>query len=422
MQVTIEKSELNGSIKAIASKSHAHRLFICAALSEQESKILCSETSEDIDATLDCLRALGAKITCDEEGFIIKPIWAELNANRTLKCRESGSTLRFMLPIVCALGGETKLYAEGRLPQRPLSPLYEQLQQHGCNLSEQGKMPLLCRGMLEYGKYVLPGNISSQFITGLLFALPLLDGESELKLTGKIESLPYIEMTLQALKQAGIRIERCKQTFYIPGQQKYRAKRECRVEGDWSNAAFWLCAGALQGKGISCDNLYEDSLQGDKEIIPLLNRFGAKIEKFDCAYRVMPAKLHGIEIDAANIPDLVPILSVVACGAHGKTTIYHAERLRIKESDRLQTIYNVLRTLGADIEIKEDGFVIQGHGSLQGGIVQAYGDHRIAMMASIAACLCEQPVTICGAEAVNKSYPRFFSDMRILGAQWKGDA
>ena len=419
MQVTIQRAALSGELKAIASKSHAHRLLICAALSQQPSKVLCSETSQDIEATADCLNALGAQIRRENDYFSVVPVWKALQKERKLYCRESGSTLRFLLPVACALGGSTQFYGEGRLPQRPLSPLYEQLQLHGCTLSPQAQTPLCCSGALHSGAYELPGNVSSQFTSGLLFALPLLEGDSTLRLTGKVESLPYIQMTLQALEQTGICIRQQGQTFQIAGGQYYQAPEICKVEGDWSNAAFWLCAGALQGKGIYCNGLWADSLQGDRQVLSLLRQFGAQVEQTKDACRVAPAPLHGIAIDAGNIPDLVPILSVVACAAQGQTHIYNAGRLRIKESDRLQTVYEVLHTLGAEVQLQEDGFIIQGKGKLQGGVVQAYGDHRIAMMAAIAACLCTEPVVICGAEAVNKSYPGFFADMQQLGAQLK---
>jgi len=418
MQATILQTNLQGTVKAIASKSHVHRLLICAALSERPSQILCSETSKDMEATAACLRALGADIQRDREGFAVKPIPAK-NADLqcALHCGESGSTLRFMLPVVCALGGEFALYGEGRLPQRPLSPLYELLEEHGCVLSPQGSNPLLVQGKLQSGVYRMPGNVCSQFVSGLLFALPLLDGDSELHLDGKVESQPYIRMTLQALAQAGIQIRQEAQSFYIPGGQTYRTPERCCAEGDWSNAAFWLCAGGLSEQTVCCTNLDKHSLQGDKAVAELLSVFGAKVDWQGDACCVQTAPLQGIRIDAADIPDLVPVLAVVACGAEGETVITNAQRLRLKESDRLQTVYEMLYALGADITMHEDGFRIVGKGCLKGGTVEAHGDHRIAMAAAVAACICQQPVTVCGAQAVQKSYPGFFEDMQSLGAQ-----
>lgn len=417
MQVTIQPGTLRGEVAAIASKSHAHRLLICAALSREPSRVVCTETSEDIEATADCLRGMGAAISREAQSYLVRPIVPGRTGVRDLPCRESGSTLRFLLPVACALGGQSRFFAQGRLPERPLSPLYEQLLAHGCRLGPQGETPFWCEGPLESGDYVLPGNVSSQFVSGLLFALPLLLGDSTLRLTGEVESRPYIDLTLQALHEAGIRVEQQGQEFRIPGGQQYRAPAECRAEGDWSNAAFWLCAGALGAQGVTCTNLRQDSLQGDRAVANLLCRFGAEVTAKSDSVSVRGGRLSGIEIDAGNIPDLVPVLAVVACAARGDTRISHAERLRIKESDRLQSVYEVLSALGADMELRPDGFCIHGHGGLTGGRVRAHGDHRIAMMAAVAASICRESVTVEGAEAVRKSYPGFFSDMKTLGAR-----
>lgn len=417
MQVIIQPGTLAGEVAAIASKSHAHRLLICAALSDGPSRVVCTETSEDIEATADCLRGMGAAISREAQSYLVRPIDADGQGVRDLPCRESGSTLRLLLPVACALGGRSRFFAQGRLPERPLSPLYEQLLLHGCRLGAQGETPFWCEGPLKSGDYVLPGNVSSQFVSGLLFALPLLSGDSTLRLTGEVESRPYIDLTLQAVRQAGIRVQEQAETFCIPGGQRYHAPAECRAEGDWSNAAFWLCAGALSAQGVTCTNLRQNSLQGDRAVADLLRRFGAVVEPRPEGVTVRGGSLFGIEIDAGNIPDLVPVLAVVACAAQGDTRIFHAERLRIKESDRLQSVYEVLTALGADMELRPDGFCIHGHGGLRGGRVRAHGDHRIAMMAAVAASICREAVTIEGAEAVRKSYPGFFFDMKALGAR-----
>jgi 3-phosphoshikimate 1-carboxyvinyltransferase len=318
----------------------------------------------------------------------------------TLPCGESGSTFRFLLPVVGALGRKASFILEGRLPERPLSPLYEELVRHGCKLSPQGANPFTIEGQLTPGSYTLDGGVSSQFISGLLFALPLLGGDSTISLTGKAESLPYIEMTLDTLKTFQINIGYDGKAFTIPGRQKYISPGTVQVEGDWSNAAFWLCAGAVSGNTVTVTGLDPHSKQGDRAVAEILGRFGKD--------------LHGIEIDAANIPDLVPILSVVAAAAKGPTRIYNAGRLRDKESDRLAAIRDVLGKLGADIRETEDGLVINGGKPLTGGTVSSWGDHRIAMSAAIAAVLCAGPVIIQGAEAADKSYPTFFDERRRL--------
>lgn len=415
MEVIINKSRLGGTIKAIASKSQAHRLLICGALSDAPGHIVCSESSADIDATVNCLTALGARITKTDDGFHVVPIDLEnVPAGTPLDCGESGSTLRFMLPIVCALGSESALFASGRLPQRPLSPLYEELSANGCVLSPQGDVPLKCRGRLRSGQYKLSGNVSSQFISGLLFALPLLDGDSELELIGPVESKPYIDMTLSALARYGIKIKREKKHYYIAGCQRYHSPGLVEVEGDWSNAAFWLCAGAISGRDITCENLNLASLQGDKDVTSLLERFGAKITyEYNCV-AVSKGSLHGIEIDARDIPDLVPVLAAVASVSKGTTVIKNAQRLRMKESDRLNSVTETLTALGANIRQTRDGLIILGKKALTGGKVDSFGDHRIAMTAAVAACGCDGEVVIKGAQAVSKSYPAFFEDYSSL--------
>lgn len=416
MDIVIKKAELSGSVKAIASKSQAHRLLICSALSEVPTELKCEESSEDIDATVRCLNALGAVITKTALGFHVIPI-SEVSKNPVLHCGESGSTLRFLLPIACALGADATLYSSGRLPERPLSPLYEQLIAHGCRISEQGKVPLKSSGRLASGRYSISGSISSQFISGLLFALPLVNGDSELELTGTIESRPYIDLTISALSKFGISLFNEGNLFHIKGGQRYVSPLSVNVEGDWSNAAFWLCAGAISQKPITCKDLDLNSRQGDRGIIDVLKAFGAEISISDSSVTVSGGNLKGIDIDAENIPDLIPVLAAVASVSQGKTTIRNAQRLRIKESDRLAAVTDTLGKLGADIVQTEDGLIITGNEMLEGGRVIAFGDHRIAMTAAVTACRCREPVTISGAEAVNKSYPSFFSDFSSLGGQ-----
>jgi len=424
VDVKILPGPLCGTIKAIPSKSQAHRALICAALADEPANIICEGTSKDIEATKACLYALK---TGGEDCV-------------SLPCGESGSTFRFLLPIVGALGRKASFILEGRLPERPLSPLYEELVRHGCKLSPQGSNPFTIEGKLTPGSYTLDAGVSSQFISGLLFALPLLDGDSELRLTGSVESFPYIELTLAMLERFGVKAEFEDMVFSIPGRQKYRSPGTVHIEGDWSNAAFWLCAGAIPGNEITVSGLDMNSGQGDKAVLEILERFGIDLHGIDLrgsnlresdirgidlhgsdlrgidlhGIDLHGSDLRGIEIDAADIPDLVPILSVVAAAAKGTTIIRNAGRLRIKESDRLAAVTNMLATLGADIQETGDGLIIHGGKPLSGGTVSSWGDHRIAMSAAIAAVLCAEPVVIKGAEAVNKSYPTFFEERRRL--------
>ncbi len=423
MEITLIPSELGGLVKAIASKSCAHRLLICSALSDKTTFVGCGESSDDIEATKECLKALGAKIKDVLGGFEVTPISrGNIAVKAVLNCGESGSTYRFMLPVACALGADATFLLAGRLPQRPISHLREALECQGCRFEGMGEAAVKSSGRLRSGTFRLPGNVSSQYISGLLFALPLVSGESVIELSGEAESRDYISMTLSALESFGVHIKPDGSRYIVRGGSGYSSPGRVEVEGDWSNAAFWLSAGAIGELPIRCVGLKPDSIQGDRAVAKILAEFGAELSLSgeDCTVR--RGKLRGTEIDAGNIPDLVPILSVVAAVSEGETLIKNAQRLRIKESDRLSTVFKTLSGLGADIEETGDGLVIRGRKRLSGGIVDSFGDHRIAMMAAIASTVCEKPVTIKNAEAVNKSYPGFFEDFAALGGRvLKGD-
>lgn len=383
------------TIRIIPSKSDAHRALICAALTEKSCEVICDQTSEDIEATKKCLEALSL-------------------GRSEMYCGESGSTFRFLLPIMGALGHKADFYLEGRLPERPLTPLYEELLGHGCRLSPQGSVPFTIDGQLKSGEYLIPGNVSSQYISGLMFALPLLEGDSRIFVSGKLESRGYVDLTMDMLDKFGVKIEETDDGFFVKGAQRYLGPKKYTVEGDWSNGTFWLVAGALLEEGICIRGLSMDSLQGDKKILDILRKFGAEVEAGDTEIKVSKKPLTGFTIDASLIPDMVPALAVLASTAFDTTTIEKAGRLRIKESDRLATITQVLKTLGADIEELPEGLVIHPS-KLTGGEVDSHGDHRIAMMAAIASLICDNPVVLTGSEAVNKSYPGFFEDMKKLG-------
>ncbi len=641
MKVKITPQQLNGTIEAIPSKSHAHRLLIAQKLAAlqgdgREDSLQIPAFSEDIAATKDCLTQL-------DQGL------------PRFDCRESGSTIRFMIPVAMALKDEAVFAGSGKLPQRPLSPLKEEMERHGCSFgtsaqdadsakasanasvsgskkasgrgvlesakasatgdshaadasgrdvpeaaktsaaagtsgtaktlmdakdleagtaktsanvssgsakdSGRGVTSEICRirGRLQPGKYELAGNISSQFITGLLFALPLLDGDSSLQLTTKLESAGYVDLTLQVLREFGIEIREvremhvvrenreswearetrevreviadgdagadsaqksqsavlaesensldkknfpaatspdaaersdaaaspkpatnsvaasewdfkanseipfernpganaefssgnCLIRYEIPGNQVYREPEGLKVEGDWSNAAFWLVAGALGGD-VTCTGLNPQSAQRDKEIITVLEKMGAKIERKNTVYHISENSipLHGETVSAAQFPDLVPVIAVAMTGADGASAITDAQRLRIKESDRLATVCDFLTILGTDIRQTEDGLIIHENDCkcsheitikdgrengckdtpagtaahcpsppLSGGTVSSHNDHRIAMAAAVASCRADGPVIITGAEAVKKSYPDFFTDFTRLGGK-----
>lgn len=410
MNIRIEPSQLRGKISAIASKSCAHRMLICAALSDKASVIECRELSDDIRATAECLSRLCADIEYDGRCFAVNP-FENRPVSAVIDCGESGSTLRFLLPVISALGIDCKINMHGRLPLRPLSPLYEELVRAGAVMSEQGSSPLHISGSMSSRSFSIAGNVSSQFISGLLLALPVIGG-GEVNITSKLESASYVNITLDCLRRFGIETSSTESSVSVSG--RYTPPEKLTVEGDWSNAAFWLCAGALGTAPIAVSGLELESPQGDRKILDILSSFGADIALGD-AITVSPSKLHAADIDASDIPDLVPVSAVLAARAQGTSRIYNAGRLRLKESDRLKTVTLMLTALGADIFETEDGLIINGGKHLSGGCVSSCGDHRIAMSAAVASLLCDNAVTIEQAEAVNKSYPRFFDDYSSLG-------
>lgn len=412
MNVTIQPGPRQGRVRIPASKSQAHRLLLCAALGEGETELLCGGLSADIRATMDCLRALGAGIWQEGERLRVKPI-RTAPRSCALPCGESGSTLRFLLPQAGALGTEAVFHRKGRLPQRPLRPLDEELRSHGMKLREEGEA-LYASGKLTAGDYTLPGNVSSQFISGLLMALPQLPGDSRLTVTGDLESAGYVAMTEDALAESGIRWQRTGQVWSIPGGQRFHPPRLCQVEGDWSNAAFFLCAGALSRRGVTVEGLSLRSSQGDQAVLRLLRRFGAEVTEREGAVTVRSGMLHGITVDAGPIPDLIPTLSVVAAASVGDSRMENARRLRDKESDRLEGTAALIRDLGGSARVEGDTLIIHGRGGLRGGNASVLGDHRLAMAAAIAACACRESVTVDDSRCVEKSYPRFWEDFRQL--------
>lgn len=414
MNITIRPGQRSGRVKIPASKSQAHRLLICAALGRGETRIACDGLSADISATMACLNALGADIRQGEDGCLwVRPIETVPTGLCRLPCGESGSTLRFLLPVCGALGADAVFLMEGRLPQRPLAPLDRELVSHGMTLNQQGEL-LHCGGKLRPGDYELPGNVSSQYISGLLLALPLLAGDSRLTVTGSVESAAYITMTEDALSLAGVKLERSGWTYRIPGAQRGCLPETLEVEGDFSNAAFFLCMGALSDTGLTIAGLNPASHQGDRAVLDILRAFGASVKEERGGFAVRRGALHGITIDAKPIPDLIPVLSVVAALAQGETRIINAGRLRLKESDRLRSTTALLTALGAEVQELPEGLVIHGKPRLSGGSVDSCGDHRIAMAAATAACGCTGDIFLSGGQAVSKSYPSFWEDFGSL--------
>ena len=404
MNVTITPTLLKGTITPPPSKSQAHRLIIAAALSDGVCRLSNVELSQDIQATLRCMRTLNADASSD--GTVIRGCnlvdGFEVPPPEIMDCGESGSTLRFLIPVALALQGGGKFTGHGRLMERPQGPYFDLFREKGiaCSL-EDGVLTV--SGKLTPGVYALPGDVSSQFVTGLLYALPLLEGDSEIQLTTGLESRGYVDMTLDALNRFGVSVDYDgDRRFRVPGNQVYQ-HRDLAIEADWSNAAFWYAA-RLLGCSVETAGLNPASVQGDRVIAAFCDRL---------------RESGPVELDVSQCPDLVPPLAAMAALRDRETTrIGNAARLRMKESDRLSTVTEVLTALGADIEEQADALVIRGKAKLPGGVtVSGHNDHRIAMMAAIAATRCEKPVTVTGAECVKKSYPRFWEDYERLGGQ-----
>lgn len=402
MNIRIKPKNLSGKLRLPSSKSVSHRALLAAALSDGESKIKGILDCDDTDATLRALFALGVETRCEEDYIIVKG-FSKRPEVVDVDCKESGSTLRFIIPIAAALGVYGIFDGSGRLPNRPITPYITEFEKKGITF-ESNTMPYRMKGQLQSGRFYIAGDISSQFITGLLYALPLLDGNSEIILTSPLESRPYIDLTIQVLNQFGIEVLSLEDSFFIKGNQTFTAT-DFDVECDYSQAGFFLVSNML-GSEIELTNISPKSMQGDRVVVDIIDDL--------VKYR---GTFSPLNIDACDIPDVVPILAVLASFADGTSNIRNCGRLRIKESDRLEAVTTVLNSIGADIIIENEGLVINGVKSFTGGICDSYNDHRIAMMLAIAAQKCEEPLIITNSECVAKSYPTFFEDLRSLGGE-----
>lgn len=405
----------NGTVNVPPSKSDVHRAIICAAMANGVSRISPVALSNDIKATIGCIKALGADAVLENNVLTVDGTNMYKNKTALLDCGESGSTLRFFIPIAAVDNINATFVGKGKLPQRPIGIFTEALPKAGTVCKTEGGLPLEIKGQLKSGIFKIPGNVSSQFITGLLLALPILEGDSEIVLTSPLESVGYIAMTIRTMKQFGVNIQATEKGWHIKGGQSYKTC-DYTTDGDWSQAAFFMVLGAVSGK-VTVKGVAKDSTQGDKKCAEILARFGAKVTQLDNEVTVEKGELKAITIDASQIPDLVPVLSVCAAFAEGTTRIINAERLRIKECDRLKATAELLNNLGGKVKELSDGLEITGVSSLKGGNVNGYNDHRIVMSAAVCAARSDEDITATFAMSINKSYPDFYIDYNSIGGK-----
>lgn len=425
MKIKIKPSTLNGKIEIPPSKSYSHRAVIAAALAESEKKSTIDNLkfSVDITTTTDIMENWGAKIKRFESALeIVGNDGKVVPKDKYVQCNESGSTIRFLIPVGITSANELIFDGKGKLVDRPLDSYYKIFEEQGLKYETTGgKLPLTVNGKLKAGNYEIDGNISSQFITGLLYALPLLDGDSKLIINKNLESKGYIDLTLEILQLAGIDIKNNDyKSFEIKGNQSYKPF-DYTVEGDYSQVAFWIVAGIISANRdneVKCLHVNKNSLQGDREIIEIVTRMGANLQIFDDYVIVKPSKTKGTVIDISQCPDIAPILTVLAALSEGETRIINGERLRIKESDRITSIKTELNKLGANVTEEGDSLIIQGVEGFTGGVtVSAWNDHRIAMSLAVASSRCEKEIVLEEAESVRKSYPHFWDDFVKMGGE-----
>ena len=425
MKIKIKPGNLNGTIEIPPSKSYSHRAVIAAALAEngKKSKIDNLKFSVDITTTTDIMENWGAEVERFESALDIAGNDGKVAPkDKYVQCNESGSTIRFLIPIGITRENELIFDGKGKLVDRPLDSYYRIFEEQGLKYETTGgKLPLTVNGKLKPGNYEIDGNISSQFITGLLYALPLLDGDSKLTINKNLESKGYVDLTLEILKLAGIEIvNNDYKSFDIRGNQIYKPF-DYTVEGDYSQVAFWIVAGIISANRdneVKCLHVNKNSLQGDREIIEIVTRMGANLEIFDDYVIVKPSKTKGTVIDISQCPDIGPILTVLAALSEGETRIINGERLRIKESDRITSIKTELNKLGGNVDEEGDSLIIQGVDGFTGGVtVSAWNDHRIAMSLAVASTRCEKEIILEEAESVRKSYPHFWDDFVKMGGE-----
>jgi len=405
-------SKVEGTVKVPPSKSYAHRALIALSLSKGKGTIRHVDLSSDIMATLKCLEDLGVDFFVDNEDIMLDATSFGHRRDRVLKPEESGSTLRFFIPITLLFDEVYTFRGSTNLLKRPLAVYEELFQDLDIMMFKDSLESIVIKGKLEPGDFSMRGDVSSQFISGMLMVLPLLTGDSTLTVTEEFQSESYVNMTVKVMRDFGIEIHRENDTYFVPGNQEYLV-RDYEVEGDYSQAAYFLAAGAIAGH-TRVVGLNHASTQGDQEIVTLLEKMGVQISTIDNGYEVNKSEISSVDVDVSDIPDLTPILGVLLSLAKGTGRLMKVDRLRYKESDRVKTTIDLINHLGGDAKEEGSDIIITGKESLSGGSVYGHNDHRIVMAAAIASLGCQKPVIIDGYEAVKKSYPDFFRDFEDI--------
>lgn len=417
MNVKIKPNEIKGKMKSIPSKSLLHRAIILSGIAKDREIILeqVNTTSEDIEATLTCIEKLGAKTKVEGDSIRITSLGNIKKSKVELHCKESGTTLRLLLPLVSTFSKEATVDCSEGLRKRPIRELIETLEESGLYFKEKG-FPINISGNVTTDFFKISGDISSQYVSGLLLLSSLLDQRSSIYLTTKLESRAYVNITIKVLRDFGIIVNELEEGVFeiYGGRDKILPPKEYQIEGDWSNAAFFLVGGCL-GDSIKMSGLNLESSQGDKKIVQILKKAGAILTCSDDFISSNRSHLNSFEVDFSETPDLFPILSVVAALSKGQSILKGGERLKLKESNRIESTFQMLKSLGADVKKRDDGLIIQGKEILDGGIVNSFNDHRIVMSATMASIKCKEPVSIVNAGAVKKSYPNFFDDFKKVG-------
>jgi 3-phosphoshikimate 1-carboxyvinyltransferase len=426
--VIVRKAEkLKGEVCAPPSKAYTQRMLIAAALAHGASQISGPLFSDDTEAALRAVKALGVKVKAAEDCWTVEGAQPLKGAQKPIDCGESGATLRFIIPVA-ALAPEPSIFVFGKsLERRPIEPLLQSLKQLGVKAHSQrlgGKPSIVVQGGgIAGGKTTMRGDVSSQFVSGLLFACPMARVDTEITLTTPLESKGYVKMTKAVLAEHGVKVSISEKfdRFHIPSNQAYKPCSH-RVPGDFSSAAFLLSAAAITNSEVSIKNLDYETVQGDKAVLGILKRMGVngKVCPDRVEIKEKSGLLEAVDVDARNIPDLVPVCAVLACYVKGISKIHDAHRLRYKESDRLLSLYLELKKMGAQIAMDENSLTVNGPCALHGATIDPHKDHRIAMACAVAALGANGETRVQDAECVRKSYPKFFHDLRALGADIVG--